>query len=272
MKKRIPDIALRNGVKLPAIGLGTWLLTSNECIATVKTALKLGYTHIDTAERYGNEAEIGIAINDVKRDSVFVTSKVYYDDLHHNDVIASCDRSLAALNTDYIDLYLIHWPNKEVPMKETFSALQELHEQGKIRAIGVSNFSIRHLKEALKVSKLPICVNQIECSLGWHDDELLSFCKKHKIEVVAYSPLGHGTLLENPAVQEIAYKHGKSPAQVALRWLTQQGYVVIPKATREDLLKENLAVFDFDLDDVEMKSLSQLPQHKFVNPPQAEWD
>jgi len=268
----IPNVELRNGVTMPALGLGTWQLTGQTCVAAVKKALALGYTHIDTAIFYGNHAEIAEAIRDVDRAKLFLTSKVPPGRLRHDDVIAACEETLRELGTDYLDLWLIHWPNKGIPMEETFRALKKLHDEKKVRAVGVSNFTVRHLKEALKVSEVPIAVNQVEFHPGLYQKELLAFCKEHAIRVTAYSPLGRGGLTDDAALAEIGKAHGKTAGQVCLRWLHQHGVAAIPKASTEEHLKENMDIFDLSLSDEEMARIDALPGKRLVNPPFAEFD
>ncbi len=274
MDSRIPAFRLPTGKAMPALGLGTWQLTGDVCTAAATKALGLGYTHIDTADFYGNHAEIAQALANAsrKRGELFLTSKVKPFDLRHDDLKASAARLLEELKTEYLDLLLIHWPNKEIPMAETFTALAELVAEGKARHIGVSNFTVRHLTEALQVSKVPIAVNQVEFHPGLYQKELLAFCKEHDILVTAYSPLGRGGLTDDAALAAIGEAHGKSAGQVALRWLHQHGIVAIPKASSEAHLKENMDIFDFSLTDEEMARIDALPGKRLVNPPFAEFE
>jgi 2,5-diketo-D-gluconate reductase B len=249
-------ISLASGYKIPSNGLGTWMLKGNKCKKVIKKALRMGYRHIDTAYVYGNEKVIGEAIKEsrIDRGQLFITSKVWRDDLMHDDLISQFNESLEDLGLDYIDLYLVHWPNKEIPMRNTFKALKELVDVEKIRSIGVSNFTINHLKDAMEVSEVPISVNQVEFHPYLYQKELLEFCKQNGIVVTAYSPLGHGEVLTDPILEKIGKKHGRSSAQVTLRWLFQKNIVAIPKSVTEKYLKQNFNIFNFKLDlkDVEM--------------------
>jgi diketogulonate reductase-like aldo/keto reductase len=257
---------------MPVLGLGTWELTGNTCYNAVKIALKLGYTHIDTAEIYGNQSEIGNAISNFNRNNLFITSKVWYDNLHYNDVLIACEKTLEDLGIDYLDLYLIHWPNRNIPMRETFDALKELYDKGKVKSIGVSNFTIRHLKEALKISNL-ISVNQVEFHPFLYQKELLFFCEKHNIKIIAYSPLARTEVFSDKTIKTIANKYNKTPAQISLRWLLQKGIVVIPKASSKKHLKENLNVFDFEVSNEDMRKIDSIKtQKRLVNPDFTEFD
>jgi diketogulonate reductase-like aldo/keto reductase len=269
----IPAIKLANGVLMPQLGLGTWKLYGKECVAAVQHALKAGYRHIDTAERYENQSDIGIAIKGFPRKSLFLVSKIWYDRLHNADVLELCNAALEELRTDYMDLYLIHWPNKDIQMKETFDALNQLYDEKKLRAIGVSNFSIANLKKAMKVSAAPICNNQVETHPFWHDEKLLSFCHDNDIAVTAYSPLAQGLVFKDRTIADIAAHYKRSVSQVVLRWLVQKGCIVIPKATDRQRLLENARIFDFALGTQDMAVLDNLKQGKrLVDPPWAEWD
>ena len=243
----IPKYKLRDGNEIPAIGLGTWQLKGDQCINAVKLALEIGYRHIDTAEIYGNEREIGIAINNFPRDEIFITSKVSGNHLKFNNVIKSCELSLRNLNTNYLDLYLIHWPNPFVSLRETFKAIKKLHDDGKIISFGVSNFDLNLLKKALEIEEIPICVNQVEFHPFFYQKDLLEFCKKHNIILVAYSPLARGRINENKIIKEIARKYEKTPAQISLRWIIQKGAIPIPKASTKEHLKENIDVFNWSI-------------------------
>jgi len=268
----IPAFTLKTGTKIPAIGLGTWQLSGKACADAVKAALRLGYTHFDTAEMYENQEQIGAAIKGVERKRLFITSKVWHANLGYEDTLAACEQTLKQLGTNYLDLYLIHWPNQAIPMQQTFRALEELHRAGKIKALGVSNFTIGHLKEAMQASSVPLAVNQVEFHPFLNQQELLDFCKKSGIVLTAYSPLARGRVNDDLTIQAIAEKHAKTPGQTALRWCFQKGLVAIPKASSEAHLRENLAIFDFELDKADMRALDALPQHRIVNPAFAEFE
>ncbi len=258
------NFELSSGNDIPCIGLGTWQLEGKKCEEVVKAAIDVGYKHIDTAEIYGNQKFIGRAIKG-KRENLFLTSKVWFENLRYKDVLSACENTLKELKTDYIDLYLIHWPNRTIPIEETMKALNKLKEDGLIRDIGVSNFTINHLKDALKIG-VKIVANQIEFHPYLYQKELLEFCKSKNILVIAYSPLGRGNLLNDQVINKIALKHKKTPAQICLRWLFEKGVASIPKASSIERLKENLNIFDFELKD-DVRVIDSLNKNqRFVNP------
>ena len=257
-------ITLNNKVKIPEIGIGTWQLTGPVCKEAVEIALRLGYRHIDTAEHYGNEAIIGEAIKNFDRKKLFITSKVWRDHYSYNGVLEAFSNSARNLGTDYLDLYLIHWPDKNADYKQMFKAFKELYNKGKIRAFGVSNFTIKHLIDSLKLCKefnLPLTVNQVEFHPLLYQKELLEFCKKHNIVVTAYSPLARGEILKNEVMQEIGKKYNKTPAQISLRWLLDKGIVVIPKASSEKHLAANLDI-NFELSKEDTEKIDSLNENK----------
>ena len=249
---------LSNGQKMPGFGFGTWNLLGSEGIEAVSEALRVGYRLIDTAKIYGNEAEVGEAIKNspVSREEIFVTTKLWPNDFGYNNALRAFDESLDRLGLEYIDLYLIHWPRDDKhKSKESWRALQELAKQGLAKSIGVSNYNIEQLKEAIS-SGTPPAVNQIEFHPYIYEEQkpILEFCKEHSIVVEAYSPLSQGHALDSITVRDIAERAGKSPAQVVLRWAIQHGTVPIPKSAHSERIKENIKVFDFELsnDDIEM--------------------
>ena len=234
-----------------------------ECFNAVKSALESGYRHVDTAMAYENEAVVGRAIEvaDVDRDDVFVTTKIkgYPELLEYDRLLAAAEGCLERLGTDYIDLLLIHWWDPSADMEETFSAMSQLVERDLVRHIGVSNFSVEQLREAMRVSDVPIFTNQVEYHPFFDQSEMLSFCRENDVLLTAYSPLAEGRVVNDEELTAIGDRYGKSPAQVALRWLIQQPSVVtIPKATTESHLRENLHVFDFELTDEEMRRIAEL--------------
>ena len=246
---------------MPALGLGTWELKGNDCVAAVRMALQAGYRHIDTAEMYGNETEIGqaLAASGIPREELFLTTKVWTNHHREKDFIQAAEDSLKRLKTDHVDLLLIHWPNEAVPLEETLRALCKLAQQGKTLAIGVSNFSLELLKKAQTLADRPIACDQVPFSLEKSQSELLPYAFQRKTVVCAYSPLGRGKFLGRKELAEIGKKYGKTPAQVALRWLIQQGGVAaIPKAAGSRHLRENIGIFDFDLDPSALKELRRL--------------
>jgi diketogulonate reductase-like aldo/keto reductase len=265
----IPSLKMKNGAEIPALGFGTWQLTGDTCKRAVETAIGLGYRHIDTAEIYQNEQYIGEAIGG-RPEPLFLASKVFYHHLQRDDVFGACLGSLHRLGTALINLYLVHFPNSKVPMRETFEALEGLMQMGLLEGIGVSNFTIKHLKEATVATQIPILVNQLEFHPFLYQKELLDYCKQHDIVLTAYSPLARGLVYKNETIQKIAQKHNKTPGQISLRWCVEKGCVVIPKASSEAHIRENMAIFDFLLDEEDHRQLDNLPQQRLVNPPWGE--
>jgi 2,5-diketo-D-gluconate reductase B len=247
------------GEAVPSLGLGTYRLTGEECTRAVERALALGYRHIDTAQMYSNEAEVGRGIRNsrVDREEVFLVTKVWPSDFSHDRVIGTTREGLRKLRTNYIDLVLMHWPSQSVPLDETLGAMRKLQEEGSIRHIGVSNFSPSMVKEATRYAG--IFCNQVEYHPYKGQDKLLEQAKELDYLLTAYQPISRGEILDDATLRKIGEAHGKSPAQVALRWLIQQENVAaIPKARSEDHLKNNLDVFDFQLSDEEMRRIFEL--------------
>ena len=254
------DVTTVRGAEIPTVGLGTWRLTGEQCRGTVRTALELGYRHVDTAQEYGNERQVGGALrdSDVDRTDVFVTTKLGRGNRGYDDVIRSTEESLAKLGTDYVDLLLIHWPNLTTPLRETLAAMNELVDEGNVRSIGVSNFDLDRLTRARELSEHEITTNQVQYNPYWSQSELLDYCRIHDIALTAYSPLAHGGALDDPVLKEIGARYDRTPAQVAIRWLVQQPNVVtVPKATSRRHLSENLDVFEFELTAEEMDRIRQ---------------
>jgi diketogulonate reductase-like aldo/keto reductase len=248
------------GVEVPALGLGTARMTGDECRDAVGTGLELGYRHIDTAQMYDNEEAVGDAVADsgVNREDIFLVTKILRDNLAYEEVLRSFSESLEHLQTDYVDLLLIHAPSRTVPVEESLKAMNELQEQGRVKHIGVSNFSVNQMRDAIQASETPILTNQVEYHPFKRQDNILEFCIENDVMLTAYSPLNKGSL-SNPTLAEIGDRYGKTAAQVALRWLLQQDTVsAIPKAAQRTHLEENLTVFDFQLTDGEMEQLFQL--------------
>jgi diketogulonate reductase-like aldo/keto reductase len=240
---------------IPKLGLGTWQNTGRTCVRTVQTALEMGYRHVDTAQMYDNEAAVGegIARADVDREDVFVTTKVWRSNLRYRDVVESVHASLDRLGLSSVDLLLIHWPHPRVPLEETLSAMVELSEEGATEHIGVSNFTRSQLAAARAATSVPIVADQVLYHPYNDQADLLASCRDHDVALTAYSPLARGDVLSDPVLERIGDRYGKSPAQVALRWLVQQdGVVAIPKATSREHLAANAAVFDFSLSADEM--------------------
>ncbi len=267
----IPAKKLASGIAIPVLGLGTWELAGKKCVETVQKALELGYSHIDTAQVYENQREIGRAIQGFDRKKLFIASKIWRSDLQSKSVEPACDRILEELETDYVDLLLIHWPNRSVPIAETLEAMNNLVKQKKVKSIGVSNFTVPHLKEALETNAI-ISANEVEFHPAFFQKELLGFCTQKKIAVIAYSPLGRGSLLSHPVLREIAKKNAKTVSQICLRWATQKGLIVIPKASSETHLAENTRLFDWELSGEDASAIDELgTNHRLVNPGFAEF-
>lgn len=251
---------LNSGADMPMVGIGTWTLKGNKCRESVRNALDVGYRHIDTAEAYENQKQVAMAIEDngIDREEIFITSKVWRNHLQYADTLAACDNTLQELQTDYLDLYLIHWPNEDVPMEETFRALTKLKDDGKVKDIGVSNFTISHIQEAKSVSETPISVNQVKYHPYDNQNDLLDYCKDDNIVITAYSPFGRGDLFTDERLNKIADNHEKGLAQIILRWLVQKGIVVIPRSSSEKHLKDNLDLFNWELSDNIVQELENL--------------
>lgn len=270
------DLSLSiQGADVPKIGLGTWQLTGRDCVAGVAEALHAGYRHVDTARAYENEREVGLGLRDsgVARDEVWITSKLWTSSFTRDRALRSAEKSLEALGIDSIDLYLLHWPNPEVPLAETLGALRELQDDGRIRHIGVSNFTLALVEEARQHA--PIFANQVEYHPYLGQDRLLDQAREHDLLLEAYSPFAHGRLHGDPVLTEIGEAHGKSAGQVALRWLIDQPNVcALPKATAPERIRENLDVFDFALSDAERRRIDGLERgERTASPPWAPaWD
>ncbi|MBA2441220.1 MAG: aldo/keto reductase [Rubrobacter sp.] len=246
------------GESVPSLGLGTWRMSGRQCEAAVEKALALGYRHIDTARMYGNETEVGRAIRSsgVDRGEIFLTTKLWTDDFTAERVPRATRESLEELSTDYVDLLLMHWPSSSVPLGETLGAMNELQQQGKVRHVGVSNFSPALVEEAAEHAT--VFCNQVEYHPHSPRAELLEQAREMDYLLTAYSPVAKGRLLDDATLREVAESRGKSAAQVALRWLVQQEKVAaIPKASSEDHLESNLDVFDFTLTDDEVRRISE---------------
>ncbi|HLH49487.1 MAG TPA: aldo/keto reductase [Roseiarcus sp.] len=248
------------GARIPALGLGTWNLRGPECAEAVADALALGYRHIDTAAMYGNEREVGqgLRASGAKREEVFVTTKVWSSDIGQGDLQRSAEASLTRLQMASVDLLLIHWPNPSIPLKDSIAALCDAKRRGLARHIGVSNFSIDLLRRAIALSSEPIIANQCESHPRHNQAPLIKECRRSGVAFVSYRPLGKGALASDPLLKRIAAAHGKSAAQVCLRWHVQQGLVAIPKAARREHLAENFAIFDFALSEKEMAAISAI--------------
>jgi 2,5-diketo-D-gluconate reductase B len=271
------NVVAANGAKIPVIGLGTMTLMDAVCVEAVETALRLGYRHIDTAERYRNETEVGeglrrgLRANGLAREDVFVTTKVFHDRLAAADFERSLDQSLRNLELSWVDLLLIHWPNPKVPLKETLDVLCKARRDGRAKHVGVANFTTSLLQDAVKLASEPLVTNQIEVHPFIDQDKVLAACRVHGLAVTAYCPLARGKVPGNDVLARIGRAHGKTSAQIALRYLVQQGIIPIPRTSNPDHLAANLATFDFTLSDVEMTEIAGLKHTglRVVNPPHA---
>jgi 2,5-diketo-D-gluconate reductase A len=272
----VPTLRLNNGLEMPQLGFGVFLVPADEVVEPVATALDAGYRLIDTAKLYGNEEGVGRAIRDsgLAREDVFVTTKVWNADHGYDATLRAFDESQKLLGLDVVDLYLIHWPTPQRDLYvDTWKALERLYADGRVRAIGVSNFNVPHLQRLLDETTVVPTVNQIELHPGFAQDELRAFHERHGIVTESWSPLGRGHgLLDNPAVTSIADAHGKTPAQVVLRWHLQLGCAVIPKSTHAERIRENFDVFDVELSDDDMAALSAISEPGRIGPDPDEFN
>jgi 2,5-diketo-D-gluconate reductase B len=266
-----------NGARIPAIGLGTMTLKENVCVDIVSAALRAGWRHLDTAQMYGNEREVGegMRASGIAREDVFLTTKVWHNRLAPGDLERSVDESLTRLKLPYVDLLLIHWPNAAIALKDTLGALAKVKRAGLTRHIGVANFTVALIEAAAGLAEEPLVTNQMEVHPFIDRSKVMAACRRHGISVTAYCPIARGKVPGNPVLERIGTVHGKSAGQVALRWLVQQGVMPIPRTGKVERLKENLAVFDFALSDAEMAEIGALkrPDGRVVNPAHApKWD
>ncbi|MFJ7977045.1 aldo/keto reductase [Peribacillus sp. JNUCC 23] len=279
MIKNIQDTTtLHNGVKMPWFGIGVFKVEEGpELVNAVKFAIKHGYRSIDTAAIYENEEGVGQAIREgikeasIPREELFITSKVWNSDLGYESTIAAYETSLKKLDLEYLDLYLIHWP-VEGKYKEAWRALETLYKEGRVKAIGVSNFQVHHLENLMNDAEIKPMINQVEYHPRLTQKEIQAFCQEHGIQLEAWSPLMQGQLLDNLVLQEIANKYNKTIAQVILRWDLQNGVVTIPKSTKEHRIVENSTVFDFELTKEEMQLINELNQNHRVGPDPDNFD
>ncbi|TCN27074.1 aldo/keto reductase [Mesobacillus foraminis] len=279
MAKNLQDtVTLNNGIKMPWFGLGVFKVEEgSEVIHSVRTAIKNGYRLIDTAAVYQNEEGVGKGIREgmkeagISREDLFITSKVWNSDLGYESTLAAYETSLKKLDLDYLDLYLIHWPVKG-KYKEAWKALEAIYKEGRVKAIGVSNFQVHHLEDLLKAADVKPVINQVEYHPRLTQKELQQYCREHDIQLEAWSPLMQGQLLDNPELQGIATRHGKSVAQIILRWDLHNGVITIPKSIKENRIIENSSIFDFELSSDDMEKIDGLNKNERVGPDPDNFD
>ncbi|WP_121823472.1 aldo/keto reductase [Halostella salina] len=268
----VPTRTLPSGDELPAVGVGTWNISGDTVREAVRAGLDAGYAHVDTAEGYRNEDAVGDAIADYDREDVFLTSKVLPKNLGYESVLQSCEASLERLGTDYLDLYLIHWPNPAISLRETLDAMATLHDEGKVRNVGVSNFSAYQLSCAQHVSDVPIAVNQIEFHPWFQRPDLVEYCRETDTVIEAAAPLARTDIFGSEVVQDLAETYDKSPAQVVLRWAVENDVVPLPKSSSPEHVRENLELFDWELDDADRQRLDAADRDEPVyDYPSRDW-
>ena len=254
-----PTISLNDGNVIPQLGFGVWQVPNKEAAKVVGTAISTGYRSIDTAAIYGNEIGVGkaIAASPVQRTQLFITTKLWND--QHTNARSALNESLSRLGLDHVDLYLIHWPKpRQNAYVKAWKALVKLKEEGRAKSVGVSNFTVSHLKRIIDATGVAPSVNQIELHPRFQQKELAAYHTEHGIITESWSPLGQGTLLENPTLKALAQKHGRTPAQVVIRWHLDRGYIVIPKSVTPTRIRENFDVFDFSLDADDLAKIAAL--------------
>lgn len=249
-----------HGARIPLVGLGTWELRGRSCVRVVEQALRRGYRHVDTAELYDNEREVGEGLRaaGIKRDEVFITTKVWPSHFAPRELERSAQASLTRLQLSHVDLLLLHWPNPQIPLRDTLGALCKVKRMGLARHIGVSNFTVALIEDAVKLAEEPLVCNQIEVHPFIDQSKVIAACRRHGMAVVAYSPVARGGASRDKVLARIGKAHGKTAAQVSLRFLVQSGIVVIPRTSRLERLSENLAIFDFELSAAEMAEIARL--------------
>jgi 2,5-diketo-D-gluconate reductase B len=271
------DVIESQGARIPILGFGTMTLKDELCVEMVDAALRLGYRHLDTAQNYGNEREVGQGLrrSGVRREDVFLTTKVWFNRLAAGDFERSVDESLQRLALPYVDLLLIHWPNAQILLGESIGALCKVKRAGLAKHIGVANFNVAMIEEATKLAGEPLAALQIEVHPYLDQTKIIAAARRHGMALVAYCPLARGKVPADETLQRIGRAHGKSPAQVALRWLEQQAIVPIPRTSKRERLAENLGSLDFNLSAAEMAEIDKCkrPGSRIVSPPQApQWD
>lgn len=267
-------ITLSENAHIPVLGFGTWQMTGAECRDSVEHALSVGYRHLDTADAYKNHQDVaaGMKASGVAREDIFLTSKLWLGMHDEEGVRNAVSRFLDELQTDYIDLLLVHWPDRNVPFSETLAAMHEAKEAGYVRAIGVSNFTENHLRDALATG-YEVTLNQVEVHPGFPQHALREFCKENGIAVTAYSPLGRGDALEMEQIREMAEKYEATPGQIVLNWIVTRGMVTIPKSANKERIEENFQSLNFMMDEDDLELIDQLPETgRIVEPSFADFD
>jgi len=267
-------LTLKSGKKIPQLGFGTWKLTGQTAADAVKYALEIGYRHIDTADAYGNHFDVakGIKESGIKREDFFLTSKVFYQNLTPKGIQETGERALKELGVEYLDLFLLHWPNRSVPIFDQLNAMRELKERGLIKAMGVSNYNVHHLKDALE-SGIEFDINQVEFHPTLNQKELKEFCDKHQIIVTAYSPIGRGEDLKLPAINLLAEKYRVTPSQIILAWLMAKGLVAIPKASGKEHILDNFKSLELELKPEDVGAVDALNiNNRVVNPDHSDFE
>ena len=265
MKVEVPQIKLYNNIQIPQFGLGVYQITdNNECEKVCLEAIKLGYRHIDTAQIYGNEKAVGSAIKKSKipREEFFITTKIWITDFSQGKALKQVDEMLKRLDTNYIDLLLLHWPKNDYI--SAYKDMEIAYDQGKVKSIGLSNFQEKHIKEILKICKIKPCINQIELHPYGQRKEIVKLCQENNIKIEAWYPIAHGDtkLINNELFSKLAKKYKKTNVQIILRWHIQKGFIIFPRTKKENHLKENINIFDFELSNDEMKLIDSLDKNE----------
>ena len=271
------DVIENRGARIPILGFGTMTLKEDQCVQLVEAALRLGYRHLDTAQMYGNEREVGAGMrgSGLKREEIFLATKVWFTRLAAGDFERSVDESLERLVLPWVDLLMIHWPNAQVPLSESIASLCKMKKAGLTKHIGVANFNVAMIEETVKLASEPIAVLQIETHPYLDQTKVIAAARRHRMAVVGYCPLARGKVPADPTLQRIGKAHGKTPAQVALRFLEQQQIIPIPRTSKRERLAENLGSLNFRLSETEMAEIAKLKRSdsRIVSPPQApKWD
>jgi diketogulonate reductase-like aldo/keto reductase len=267
-------VTLKDGNQIPSLGFGTWQLEGDECLEATIKALQTGYRLIDTADAYHNHKEVGQAIRNsgIKREDIYLSSKLWPSDLSYYNVIAAVDRFLKELDTNYLNLLLIHWPNKNIPIAETLEAMDEIKGRGLVKSIGVSNFNIRLLQEAIETD-FPVVINQVEFHPSLNQKELKKYCDQQQIIIMAYSPIAQGQDLYIPIIEELSQKYHRSPSQIILNWLISQNMIPIPKATSQSHIEDNFQSLAFQLSPTDIEFINSINiHHRLINPSFASFD